>query len=42
MSDTRIQQPPKAHARIVFLGAVSPNWEVYGEWGDQNAIDEFR
>jgi len=42
MSDTQIQQPPKAHARIVFLGAVSPHWEVYGEWGDQNAIDEFR
>ena len=42
MSDTQIQQPPKAHSRIVFLGAVSPHWEVYGEWGDQNAIDEFR
>jgi len=42
MSDTQIQQPPKAHARIVFLGAVSPHWEVYGERGDQNAIDEFR
>jgi hypothetical protein len=42
MSDTQIQETPKAHARIVFLGAVSPHWEVYGAWGDQRVLDEFR
>lgn len=33
---------PKAHARIVYLGPVSPHWEVYGDWGDRQALDEFR
>ena len=35
MSDTQMHEAPKAHARIVFLGAVSPHWEVYGEYGDE-------
>ena len=42
MTDIQIPQAPKAHARITFLGAVSPHWEVYGEWGDQTVLDEFR
>ena len=42
MTDIQIPQAPKAHARIAFLGAVSPHWEVYSEWGDQTIIDEFR
>ena len=42
MTDIQIPQAPKAHARIAFLGAVSPHWEVYLEWGDQTIIDEFR
>ncbi len=33
---------PKAHARIVYLGPVSPHWEVYGDWGDRQVLDEFR
>jgi len=33
---------PKAHARIVYLGPVSPHWEVYGDWGDRQTLDEFR
>jgi hypothetical protein len=33
---------PRAHARIVYLGPVSPHWEVYGDWGDRQALDEFR
>jgi hypothetical protein len=42
MTDIQIPQAPKAHARIAFLGAVSPHWEVYSDWGDQTVIDEFR
>ena len=35
-------QAPRAHARIVYLGPVSPHWEVYGDWGDRQTLDEFR
>ena len=34
--------PPRAHARIVYLGPVSPHWEVYGDWGDRTVLEEFR
>jgi len=33
---------PRAHARIVYLGPVSPHWEVYGEYGERNLLEEFR
>ncbi len=43
MSDaTTINEPPRAHARIVYLGPVSPHWEVYGDYGDEHLLDEFR
>ena len=42
MSDTQTHQAPQAHARIVYLGAISPHWEVYGDYGDQNMLEEFR
>ncbi len=42
MSDTQVHEAPKAHARIVFLGAISPHWEVYCTHGDQNLVEEFR
>ena len=35
MTDVVVEQPPRAHARIVYLGPVSPHWEVYGDWGDR-------
>lgn len=35
-------EAPRAHARIVYLGPVAPHWEVYGDYGDQVLIDEFR
>lgn len=35
-------EPPRAHARIVYLGPVSPHWEVYSDFGDRGVIDEFR
>ncbi len=41
MSDIATE-PPRAHARIVYLGPVSPHWEVYGDYGDRAVIDEFR
>jgi hypothetical protein len=34
--------PPRAHARVVYLGPVSPHWEVYSDFGDQTVINEFR
>ena len=34
MSDVVEEVAPRAHARIVYLGSVSPHWEVYGDWGD--------
>lgn len=42
MSDLAESTEPKAHARIVYLGPVSPHWEVYGDWGDRQTLDEFR
>ena len=41
MSDIQ-NTAPRAHVRIVFLGPVSPHWEVYGDYGDRAVIDEFR
>ncbi len=42
MSDRAESTEPRAHARIVYLGPVSPHWEVYGDWGDRQTVDEFR
>ena len=36
------EQPPRAHARVVYLGSVSPHWEVFGDWGDRTTLEEFR
>lgn len=33
---------PRAHARIIYHGPVSPHWEVYGEYGDRTLLEEFR
>ena len=35
-------EPPVAHARIVYLGPVAPHWEVYGDWGERIKLEEFR
>ena len=37
-----VNEPPRAHARIVYLGPVSPHWEIYGDYGDRAVIEEFR
>jgi hypothetical protein len=41
MSDTSAEAP-RAHARIVYHGPVSPHWEVYGDFGERNLLEEFR
>ena len=35
-------EPPRAHARIVYLGPVAPHWDILGEWGDRNLLEAFR
>ena len=35
-------QPPRGHVRVVYLGPVAPHWEVVGEFGDRNLIEDFR
>ena len=42
MTDVAESAEPRAHARIAYLGPVSPHWEVYGDWGDRQVLDEFR
>ncbi len=43
MSDPAlVDQPPRPHARLVYLGPVSPHGEVYGDWGDRTVLDECR
>ena len=42
VDDVSEQAAPRAHARIVYLGPVSPHWEVYGEWGERQVLDDFR
>ena len=42
MSDVVEEVAPRAHARVVYLGPVAPHWEVYGDWGDRQTLDEFR
>ncbi len=34
--------PPRADVRIVYLGPVSPHWEVYSDFGDRSVVEEFR
>ena len=35
-------EPPRGHARVVYLGPVAPHWEVRSDFGDRSLIDEFR
>lgn len=35
-------EAPRGNVRVVYLGPVSPHWEVQGVFGDRTAIDEFR
>lgn len=42
MSEIVEDAAPRAHARIAYLGPISPHWEVYGDWGERQVLDEFR
>ena len=45
MSDIEMEEaplPPVAHARLVYLGAVAPHWEIQSDWGDEAMIEAFR
>lgn len=35
-------QPPRAKAKIIYLGPVAPHWEIAHLSGDSRVIDEFR
>lgn len=35
-------EPPRAHARMVYVGPVSPHWEIQSDFGDSRIIEEFR
>jgi hypothetical protein len=35
-------EPPRGHARVVYLGPVAPHWEIRSDFGDRQLIDEFR
>ena len=35
-------EPPRGHARIVYLGPVAPHWEVHSDFGDRAFMEEFR
>jgi hypothetical protein len=37
-----VVEPPRAHARIVYLGPVSPHWEIESDFGDRHVIEDFR
>lgn len=34
--------PPQGHVRIIYLGPVSPHWEVQAQFGDQDLVEGFR
>jgi hypothetical protein len=40
MSDVS-KEPPRAHIRITYTGPVYPHWEIVGDYGDPELIDEF-
>lgn len=42
MSETAEDLAPRAHARIVYLGPVSPHWDIIGDWGDRSLLESFR
>src|SRR5262245_24626899 len=37
-----VNEPPKGHAKIVYLGPVAPHWEIRSDFGDRSMIDDFR
>jgi len=42
MSDAVVDPEPRAHARITYLGPVSPHWDIVADWGDRSLVEQFR
>lgn len=40
--ETEATEPPRGHAKVVYLGPVAPHWEVRSTFGDAALIDDFR
>jgi len=35
-------EAPRGHARITYLGPVSPHWDIQFDFGDRTVTEEFR
>jgi hypothetical protein len=42
LEEPAVNQPPRGHVRIVYLGPVAPHWEIQSDFGDRSVIEEFR
>jgi hypothetical protein len=42
ITETEIEQPPRGHVRVIYLGPVAPHWDVQGESEVRGLVDEFR
>jgi hypothetical protein len=40
--DLEEEIPPQGHVKLVYLGPVSPHWDVHRVFGDAAAIDDFQ
>ena len=40
--ETEAVSAPETGVRVVYLGPVSPHWEIQGLFGPQSIVDEFR
>jgi|TARA_B110000914_G_scaffold141994_1_gene124312 hypothetical protein len=40
--ETEVVSAPETGVRVVYLGPVSPHWEIQGLFGQQSIVDEFR
>jgi hypothetical protein len=37
-----VNEPPRGHVRVVYLGPVAPHWELQTDFGERSLIDGFR
>lgn len=42
MSTIEPDEPPRGNAKIIYLGPVSPHWEIRSDFGDRSMIEGFR
>ena len=40
--EPQVNEPPRGHVRVVYLGPVAPHWDVYSDFGERSLIEEFR